>query len=225
MRILVVEDHDKLATLVAKGLRDAGFAVDTVGLIGDAEAALATTRYDAILLDLGLPDGDGMGLLRKLRERDTQLPILVLTARDSVDERVQGLNSGADDYVLKPFAMVELVARVQALLRRPGGALGLTLTAGNVSFDTVAREVRINGKSVPLSRRELGVLEQLIRRPGNVLPKNLLEDGLYGFGEEVESNAVEVHIHRLRKKLIKAGADVRVHTLRGIGYMLAEGEA
>jgi DNA-binding response OmpR family regulator len=224
MRLLIVEDHERLASLVGKGLREAGFTVDAVGLVADADAALATTRYDAVLLDLGLPDGDGLQLLRRLRERDKQLPVLVLTARDSVEHRVQGLNSGADDYVLKPFAMAELVARVKALLRRPGGALGVTLTSGNVAFDTVAREVRVGGTTMPLSRRELGVLEQLIRRPGNVLPKNVLEDSLYGFGEEVESNAVEVHIHRLRKKLIGAGADVKVHTLRGIGYMLSEGK-
>ena len=148
--------------------------------------------------------------------------MLILTARDGVEDRVRGLDGGADDYLLKPFAMEELIARIRALLRRPGGALGLTLTAGNVSFDTTAREVLVDDSVISVSRREMGVLEQLMRRNGRVVPKDVLEDKLYGFGEEVTSNSVEVHISRLRKRLLKANANISVHTLRGIGYLLSE---
>jgi DNA-binding response OmpR family regulator len=147
---------------------------------------------------------------------------MILTARDGVEDRVKGLDDGADDYLLKPFAMEELIARIRALLRRPGGALGLTLTAGNVSFDTTAREVMVNDASISVSRREMGVLEQLMRRNGRVVPKDVMEDKLYGFGEEVTSNSVEVHISRLRKRLANANASVTVHTLRGVGYLLSE---
>ncbi|MBM3566067.1 MAG: response regulator transcription factor, partial [Alphaproteobacteria bacterium] len=184
-------------------------------------AALRSVSYDAAILDLGLPDASGLTLLRDIRAAGQATPVLILTARDAVDDRVTGLNAGGDDYLVKPCAMEELVARVRALLRRPGGALGVTLTAGNVSFDTTAREVRINDKPVPISRREMGVLEQLMRRYGRVVPKDVIEDKLYGFDEEVTSNSVEAHVSRLRKRLEKSGADVYIHTLRGVGYLLS----
>jgi DNA-binding response OmpR family regulator len=150
------------------------------------------------------------------------IPVLILTARDGVHDRVEGLNSGGDDYLLKPFAMEELVARMRALLRRPGGVLGLTLKAGNLSFDTTAREVRVAGKTVGASRREMAVLEQLLRRLGRVVPKELIGESIYGFDEDVSANSVEVHISRLRKRLDQAGANVTVHTIRGVGYLLSE---
>lgn len=222
MRLLLVEDNQRLAETTKEGLEKESFTVDWFDTSGEAEAALDTVSYDAIVLDLGLPDGDGLDLLKQLRSRGSSTPVMILTARDGVEDRVKGLDGGADDYLLKPFAMEELVARIRALLRRPGGALGLTLTAGNVSFDTAAREVLVDGNAISVSRREMGVLEQLMRRNGRVVPKDVLEDKLYGFGEEVTSNSVEVHISRLRKRLSKANADISVHTLRGVGYLLSE---
>ncbi|MAF96440.1 MAG: DNA-binding response regulator [Rhodospirillaceae bacterium] len=222
MRLLLVEDHERFANFVKDGLEKEGFTVDTADTGSGGEAARATIQYDAIILDLGLPDTDGLNLLRSWRDAGEETPVLILTARDGVDDRIRGLNSGGDDYLLKPFAMKELIARIRALLRRPGGVLGLVITAGNVSFDTTAREVQINDRTISIPRRELGVLEQLMRRAGRVVPKNVLEDKIYGFGKEVSSNSVEVHVSRLRKRLAGAGANVSVHTLRGVGYLLSE---
>ena len=223
MRILLIEDNDRLAQLVTTGLHKAGFAVDSFLTGAEGAAAIAATRYDAVTLDLGLPDMDGLELLRQLRGRGDQTPVLILTARDGVDDRVGGLNSGADDYLLKPFAMEELVARLRALLRRPGGALGVTLSMGNLALDTVAREVTVNGAVVNLSRRETEVLEHLLRRAGRVVPKAVIEESLYGFAEEVTANSVEALVSRLRKRLLAVSADLAIHTMRGIGYLLMEG--
>lgn len=223
MRLLLVEDHNRFAESIKVGLENQAFAVDMVDSGAGADAAVASIQYDAIILDLGLPDTDGLTLLKQWRERGNVVPVLILTARDGLDDRVKGLNTGADDYLLKPFEMEELVARIRALLRRPGGVLGLVMTAGNVSFDTTAREVRVNDQPISISRREMGVLEQLMRRYGRVVPKSVLEDKIYGFDEEVSSNSVEVHVSRLRKRLTKNGASVSVHTLRGVGYLLSEG--
>ena len=222
MRLLLIEDHDRFAQFVKDGLDKEGFAVDDVASAGAGQAALSTVKYDAIILDLGLPDADGLSVLHSLREGGDETPVLILTARDGIDDRVKGLNSGGDDYLLKPFAMEELVARIRALLRRPGGALGLVITAGNVSFDTTAREVQVDERTISIPRRELGVLEQLMRRNGRVVPKDVLEDKIYGFGKEVSSNSIEVHVSRLRKRLAGAGANISVHTLRGVGYLLSE---
>lgn len=224
MRLLVVEDNDRLLSFVQKGLEKEGFTVDAFTSAHDGDAALGAVRYDAVILDLGLPDGDGIALLQSWRARGDTTPVLILTARDTVEDRVRGLDSGGDDYLLKPFAMEELVARIRALLRRPGGALGVTITAGNVSFDTTAREVRVGDVTMPISRREMEVLEQLMRRSGRVVPKDVIEENIYGFDEEVTSNSIEVHVSRLRKRLAQAGASVTVHTLRGIGYLLDEVE-
>ena len=222
MRLLLIEDHERFSKFVKDGLEKEGFTVDAFDTAGGGEDALATVQYEAVILDLGLPDADGLTLLREWRERGDETPVLILTARDGIDERVKGLNSGGDDYLLKPFAMEELIARIRALLRRPGGLLGLVITAGNVSFDTTAREVRIDEKTISIPRRELGVLEHLMRRNGRVVPKDVLEDKIYGFGKEVSSNSVEVHVSRLRKRLAGAGANISVHTLRGVGYLLSE---
>jgi len=200
----------------------AGFTVDTARTAADAVAALEVSNYDVAILDLGLPDGDGLDVLAGARRSGLTIPFLLLTARDTVDDRVLGLNAGADDYLIKPFAMDELVARTKALLRRPGLALGIVLTAGNVEFDSVGREVRVAGKPLALPRRELDVLEQLIRRAGRVVAKAVLEDKLYGQEEELESNAIPVHVSHLRKKLIAAGATPEIHTVRGVGYLLEE---
>lgn len=223
MRLLVIEDERRIADLVAGALRQAGFAADAVGTVADAEAVLESTVYDAVVLDLGLPDGDGLRLLAGLRGKPETPPVLVLTARDTVEDRVAGLDAGADDYLIKPFAMVELVARVKALLRRPGGPLGVRLEAGNVTLDTVGRDVQVGGQVVPLARQEVAILEHLLRRLGRVVPKAVLEEKLYGMGDELESNAIPVHVHHLRRKLIDAHASCAIHTVRGIGYFLEEG--
>ena len=222
MRLLVIEDERRIAELVAEGLRQASFVVDTVATVADAQAALELTSYDAAVLDLGLPDGDGLRLLTALRRKPDTPPILVLTARDTVEDRVAGLDAGADDYLIKPFAIVEVVARVKALLRRPGGPLGVRLEAGNLVLDTVGRDVEVDGQVVPLARQEIAILEHLIRRLGRVVPKAVLEEKLYGMGDELGSNAIPVHVHHLRRKLIEAKAVCAIHTVRGVGYFLEE---
>jgi DNA-binding response OmpR family regulator len=225
MRLLILEDEIRIAEILKAALARAGFVVDAVGLCADARAALGVFPYDAAILDLGLPDGDGVGLINELRSGGNRIPILVLTARDAVEDRVGGLDSGADDYLVKPFAVSELIARTRALLRRPGGALGTTLEAGNISFDTIGRDLRVSDASVSLPRRESAILEHLMRRLGRVMPKSVLEDKLYGLDDELESNAIPVHVHHLRRKLIDAGATAEIHTVRGVGYVLTEAEA
>jgi DNA-binding response OmpR family regulator len=225
VRLLVVEDEVRIAEVLRTSLGRAGFAVDSVASCGDAQAALEVGAYDAMILDLGLPDGDGLALLARLRSRGDQTPILNLTARDAIEDRVSGLDAGADDYLVKPFAMTELIARTKALLRRPGGALGTTLKAGNVSFDTIGRDVMIGSVPLPLPRRESAILEHLMRRLGRVVPKLVLEEKLYGIDDELESNAIPVHIHHLWRKLVDAGAAAEIHTVRGLGYLLTETKA
>ena len=223
MRVLLVEDNERLSDLLVAGLGAAGFATDAVATMAEASAALATTRYAAVVLDLGLPDGDGLDLLRELRNRGDPTPVLALTARSGLQDRVTGLRSGADDYLAKPFAFEELIARLQALLRRPGSLLGASLILGNVTFETEGRQIFIGGRPQFFSARETGVLEVLLRRSGHVVSKKLVEDHLFGLtSSEVGSNAVEVYVHRLRKQLGEAGATVRIHTIRGVGYLIGE---
>lgn len=225
MRILIVEDEDRLRELVCRSLERVGFVADPVGTVDEARAAIATASYDAIILDLGLPDEDGLALLRDLRGRRNMTPTMILTARDGVDDRVEGLNAGADDYLLKPFAMPELIARIKALLRRPSGALGVVLELGNIRFDTINRAITVDTRPLALTPRELALLENLIRRAGQVVPKDHLEERIYGFDDEISSNSLEVLLHRLRKKLDGSGFSGRIHTVRGVGYMLAENQA
>jgi DNA-binding response OmpR family regulator len=222
MRLLIVEDSEELAQLLANGLKSAGYDSDVLLTASDARAALSTTRYAAVILDLGLPDGDGLSILREIRQRDDPTPVLVLTARGSVDDRVGGLRSGADDYLVKPFAFEELVARLAALLRRPGQLLGSSLSVSNLVFDTESRQVYIDDQPQVFSAREAAVLELLMRRQGRVVPKRLVEDHLFGLADDVASNAVEVYVHRLRKQLADRGAKVQIHTMRGVGYLIAE---
>ena len=222
MRLLVVEDEPRMAQILHAALERAAFAVDLVGTCKDAREALSLIPYDAAVLDLSLPDGDGVLLLRELRRAGNRVPILVLTARDAVEDRVGGLDAGADDYVVKPFAMAEVVARVKALLRRPGGGLGTTLVAGNVTFDRIGRDARVGERPLSLPRRESAILEHLMRRLGRVVPKSVLEEKLYGYDDELESNAIPVHVHHLRRKLIDADASAEIHTVRGLGYLLTE---
>jgi len=222
LRLLVIEDEDRLCGILKSKLGDIGFTVDVAGSAADAGAALELINYDAAILDLGLPDGDGLAVLAAVRRIGKTLPILILTARDAVEDRVAGLNAGADDYLTKPFAMTELIARIKALLRRPGGVLGITLEAGNVSLDTVGRELAIAGSPVHVSRRELAILEQMMRRFGRIMPKAVLEEKLYGMDEEPDSNTIPVHVHHLRRQLQAANASLVIHTIRGVGYILAE---
>jgi DNA-binding response OmpR family regulator len=222
MRILLLEDHERLARTIMDGLGELGFGVDIFGTAEDGLGATKSVEYDAIILDLGLPDRDGLDLITELRQSNVSSPILILTARDTIDDRVAGLDRGADDYVPKPFAMKELAARLRALLRRPGRALGAVLESGNMSLDTVRRQVEVNGSVVPISPREIGALELLMRRQGQVVSKRALEDTLYGLSEEVSPNTVEVLISRLRKRIEEIGANCSIHTLRGIGYLLKE---
>lgn len=214
MRLLLVEDDAMIGRAVRLGLGNAGFTVDWVRDGRAAELALANGVYDVAVLDLGLPGKDGMELLRGLRARRDPLPVLIVTARDAVPDRIAGLNAGADDYVLKPFDLDELVARVRALLRRRAAGGAPLLECGNLTLDPVRHEVRQNGCEVVLSAREFALLEALMQRPGAVLSREQLEDTVYGWGEEIGSNAVEVHLHKLRRKL---GPD-SIRNVRGVGY-------
>jgi DNA-binding response OmpR family regulator len=222
MRLLIVEDNEELAQLLAKGLKTAGYDSDVLSTVEDARAVLSTTFYAALILDLGLPDGDGLELLRELRQRDNPVPVLVLTARGGLHDRVHGLRSGADDYLVKPFALEELLARLEAQLRRPGQLLGSSLRIANLAFDTQNRQASINDQPQVLSARETAVLELLMRSKGRVVSKKQVEDHIFGHSGEVASNAVEVYVHRLRKQLSERGAKVQVHTIRGVGYLIAE---
>ena len=222
MRLLVIEDEDRLCGILKSKLGETGFTVDIAASAEDAGIALELINYDAAVLDLGLPDGDGLAVLNASRAAGKSLPILILTARDAVEDRVAGLNAGADDYLTKPFAMTELVARIKALLRRPGSVLGITLEVGNIRLDTIGRELLIGGNPVRLSRRELAILEQMMRRFGRIVPKAVLEEKLYGIDEEPDSNPIPVHVHHLRRQLEAAGANIEIHTIRGVGYVLAD---
>jgi DNA-binding response OmpR family regulator len=225
MRLLLVEDNDELAQLLTQGLRAEGYDIDLLTTAAEARAAVTTTRYAALVLDLGLPDEDGLAVLRELRQRKDPLPVLVLTARGGLQDRVTGLRSGADDYLVKPFALEELVARLEALLRRPGQLLGRSLQMANLAFDTESRQAFIDNQPQVLSARETAVLELLMRRKDRVVSKKLVEDHIFGLSGEVASNAVEVYVHRLRKQLSERGAKVQIHTIRGVGYLIAEEKA
>jgi DNA-binding response OmpR family regulator len=223
VRLLLVEDNERFAALLKKGLGVSGFAVDIITTAEDATAALKIGRWDIIVLDLGLPDADGLDVLADLRRRADTTPVLILSARGSLRDRIIGLEAGADDYLVKPFALEELVARLEALLRRPGNLLGLALKVGNLTLDTVARQVFVGDQPIVVPAKELAVLEHLLRRSGKVVTKSLLEGALFGPMHGVGSNAVEVHVHRLRRHLIEVGASAQVHTVRGVGYMISEG--
>ena len=216
MRLLVIEDDQMIGESLCHGLRQEGFTVDWVHDGKAAGLALANDVYALALLDLGLPHKSGLDLLKELRQRDNTLPVLIITARDSVADRVSGLNSGADDYLVKPFDLHELIARVRALLRRNAGRAQSLLVCGTLSLDPITHEVIHQGNKITLSAREFALLHTLMEKPGAVLSRAQLEEKLYGWNEEVESNAVEVHIHHLRKKL---GTDV-IGNVRGVGYMI-----
>lgn len=218
MRILLIEDDAMIGKAVRKGLVDAGFAVDWVTDGRAADLALDNGVYDLAVLDLGLPKKDGMAILTSLRNSGNSMPVLIASARDAVRDRIAGLEAGADDYVLKPFDLDELIARVRALLRRNAGSGSPVLKIGSLVLDPRRRLVTQGEATVDLSAKEFAVLEALMRRPGAVLSRAELEESVYGWGEEVGSNAIEVHLHHLRKKL---GTAV-IKNVRGVGYRVTE---
>lgn len=219
MRLLIIEDNQRLCQAVAESLRAQGFAVDTAESASEGLRIWRAAEFDAAVLDLMLPDGTGLNALREMRGRGNTTPVLILTALGTIEDRVRGLDCGADDYLVKPFAMQELVARLRALLRRPGAALGRTLTLGSLRLDTSARIATVAEAQLDLTRSELIVLETLLRNQGRVVSKDRLAECLYDFEQERSANSVETHVHRLRRKLLAAGSDVSLRTLRGLGYL------
>jgi two-component system response regulator QseB len=216
MRLLLVEDDPMIGASVQKGLRQDGFAVDWVRDGSAAELAVANEVYDLLLLDLGLPKKSGLDVLESLRKRGNSTPVLVLTARDAVADRVKGLDSGADDYLIKPFDLDELAARIRALLRRQTGRAEPLIRHGELTLNPSTHLATLRDEELALTAREFALLHVLLQRPGAILSRAQLEENLYGWGEEIESNAVEVYVHSLRKKL---GADF-IRNVRGVGYMV-----
>jgi two-component system OmpR family response regulator/two-component system response regulator QseB len=216
MRILLVEDDPQLGDGLCICLRQAGFTVDWLQTGKSAAAALAVETFDLVVLDLGLPDGCGMQVLRTLRQAGRDLPVLILTARDAVSDKIAGLDSGADDYLVKPIDLDELAARLRALARRRQGRATPLLVHGSLTLDPAGRRVTRDGVEVSLSAREFSLLQVLLEAAGRVLPKSQLEQALYGWSDEPDSNALEVHIHHLRKKL----GSTLIRTLRGVGYTI-----
>lgn len=220
MRVLLVEDDAMIGEAIQGALKDASYAVDWVKNGQTALTTLSCQHYDLVLLDLGLPGKDGLEVLSSIRAKDNPVPLLIITARDGLDDRLRGLDGGADDYVLKPFEMAELLARMRAVLRRKGGSSIPMLSNGVVSLDPASREAVVShGAPVQLSSREFSLLQALLVRPGAILSRSDLEDRIYGWGDEVESNAVEFLIHALRRKL---GNEV-IKNVRGVGWMVLKG--
>lgn len=221
MRILLVEDDPMIGDAVEGALKDAGYAVDWVTNGLTALSALGAQTYDQVLLDLGLPGRDGLSVLDSIRSQDNPVSLVIITARDSLEDRLRGLDGGADDYLLKPFEMAELLARMRAVMRRKGGTASPILSNGTVSLDPVAKLASsTEARDVQLSNREFGLLQALLIRPGAILSRSELEDRIYGWGHEVESNAIEFLIHSLRRKL---GAQV-IRNVRGMGWMVSKGD-
>ncbi|EPF1337662.1 response regulator [Pseudomonas aeruginosa] len=216
MHVLLTEDDDLTASGIVAGLNAQGLTVDRVASAADTQALLQVARFDVLVLDLGLPDEDGLRLLQRLRQQGVDLPVLVLTARDAVTDRVAGLQAGADDYLLKPFDLRELGARLHTLQRRSAGRCVNVIEHGRLSYDPSTRETWLDGRPVELSRREQALLQALLNNRGRILSGEQLKDSVYGFGDEVESNALNVHIHHLRRKL----GNAIVQTVRGLGYRL-----
>jgi two-component system response regulator QseB len=217
MKLLLAEDDSMIGASMEQGLRIAGFAVDWVRDGKAAELALETGTYALLILDLGLPRQDGLTLLGRLRQADNPIPVLIVTAREAVADRVAGLDLGADDYLVKPFDLQELVARLRAQIRRHQGRARPEMQIGTLSLNPITREVHLDGQPVHLSQKEFALLEALLEQPGRVLSKAQLEERLYGWGEEVQSNAIEVHLHNLRRKLGPAW----IRNVRGVGYKIA----
>ncbi|MGE5339798.1 MAG: response regulator [Gemmatimonadota bacterium] len=221
MRVLLVEDDRMIGENLRSALRQSGYAVDWVRDGRAADGSTATERFDLVLLDLGLPQRDGLEVLQAMRARGDRTPVIVVTARDALESRVRGLDAGADDYIVKPFELDELLARMRAVTRRHAGRAEPAVEVAGVSLDPATREVRRDGQPVVLSAREYAVLEALMLRPGAILSRAQLEDRLYGWGEELESNAISVYVHQLRRKL----GEGFIHTVRGVGYYVGAPKA
>ena len=218
MRILIAEDDASLIEGLTYSLRQSGYAVDCVKTGVEADAAALGTEFDLLILDLGLPKMGGLEVLQRLRARQSRVPVLILTAMDGVEDRVRGLNFGADDYLAKPFALKELVARVRALTRRGHGSSGTLMRHGELAYDQIGKVAQIRGKDLELSARELALLEILLQRIGRLVSKEQLVNHMCQWGEEVSDNAIEVYVHRLRRKLDDGG--VKIVTVRGLGYRI-----
>jgi len=218
MRVLLAEDDTVLADGLCRSLRKSGYAVDWVTTGSDADSALVAQPYDLLILDLGLPRMSGLEVLKRLRGREARVSVLILTAADSVEQRVRGLDLGADDFMAKPFALSELEARVRALVRRAMGAGSNIVRLGDLVYDQGGRTATLHGQSLELSARETGLLEVLLQRAGRLVSKEQIVDHLCEWGDEVSHNAIEVYMHRLRRKL--EGASIRIATVRGLGYCL-----
>ena len=222
MRLLLVEDTARLRELLVTAVHGADWRIDDVGTLDEAEAAIATTQYDLMLIDLGLPDGDGRNLIRLVRSSGNKTPILIITARGAVDERISGLDAGADDYLVKPFNHGELLARCRALMRRAPTLIQPTLKVGHLNFDIAAGSLTCQAQDVGVTPRERAVLHLLMRDVGQVVAKRKLEHALSEFGDELSANAIELAVSRLRKNLEILSSGVTIETIRGLGYMLRE---
>jgi DNA-binding response OmpR family regulator len=221
MRVLIVEDNTTYARLVAERFARSGVDADIASSVAEAHRATSHLEYSAIILDLGLPDRDGMEFLREFRDQGKTTPVLIVTARNRLADRVSGLREGADDFLSKPYSMDELLARLHALLRRPAGQSDV-ITLGNVSIDLNPRQLKVSGALLPLRLREMAILELLIRHRGTVVSRRVIEGHLFGLPGDPESNAIDVYVHRLRRQLAEAGATTHIHTIRGVGFMLTE---
>ncbi len=224
MRVLLIEDDDAMAEALVDALSRRGLSVDRARASEEAEAYLGAIDYAAVLLDLGLPDEDGIALLARMRARGDARPVMVLTARGSIDDRIRGLNEGADEYMVKPFDVNELHARLLAITRRSGDYVGNSVRCGALEFFIQTRVAYIGARPLALSVRETQLLELLLRRAGKVVPKRVAEDQLFGMDGDLGSNAVEVYVHRLRKRLDDAETGARIETVRGVGYMIVPTE-
>ena len=222
MRVLLVEDEPEMVSALRVALKRHDMVMDHAPNLSEAEVIVADGGYDAVVLDRQLPDGDGLSLIAKLRARGNTVPVLVLTARGELADRVAGLDHGADDYLAKPFAFEELLARLRALLRRPGNVASDIVRAGRISFDFVHREASIDGNRLEMPRRELLVLEALLRRMGRMVQRSALMEAVFGLDDEVQPNALDTHVSRLRRKLGEADAGVTLNGIRGVGYLLRE---
>ncbi len=223
MRILLVEDEPRLASALRAALTvKHDMVMDHVATLADAELVVRDVGYDAILLDRQLPDGDGLDLIARLRGRGVTMPIIVITAKGAVPDRVNGLEQGADDYLAKPFALDELLARLRAVMRRPADLHASRIGVGKLSADMMFRDIRVDGRPFDLPRREILVLECLMRRLGRMVPRSVLMEAVFSLDDEIQSNALDSHISRLRRKLAAAQAGVVVNVVRGLGYMLRE---
>ncbi|HEV7319708.1 MAG TPA: response regulator transcription factor [Ensifer sp.] len=220
MRLLLVEDELEMASALSAALGRYDMILDHAPSLDHALAAIANHVHDGIILDRQLPDGDGLSLIPRVRALKSGIPVIVLTARGSVDERVKGLDMGADDYLAKPFAVEELLARIRALMRRAPDIAPMTARIGNLVFDFDSRQARVNDRILDLPRRELLVLETLARRQGRTVQRSTLEESVYGYDDEIQSNSLDAHVSRLRRKLLETGADVEIHSIRGVGYLL-----